>query len=514
MRKILSVFLTLTLLMALSVGSAFAKPGNGASVGKAKGFTDIEGHWGKASIMKVQAKGLFNGYEDGSFRPDNTITQAEVAVLADRLLAYRLNNESDDRILTDDDDDLIGVPEWAKKAVQKGAKKKYLNLKRFHSQVQCDRLTASVQLAKALGLDPVNDQSINPFKDRGLISDEDYGYLLALYKAGYITGYPDGNFNPNGFIRRAEMASIIANLLGNDDEDVYDKTAPSWSSNSDLSATNISSTHVYLSWTAASDNEKVSGYKIIYSFNGDEKEKYVSLTRSTTISGLEPDEEYDFTVEARDAAGNWSDDGPSVNVTTKESSYTEDYTVPNWSDEFLSARNITSSSVTLKWSGADDNVEVTKYRIYVDGVLKYTVNDYVLTKTITGLDEDTEYTFRVEAGDADGNWSDDGPEVDVTTRESSDTTKPYWDDESLTVTNITDTSVTLKWLGAEDNEAVTQYKVYVNGSLRTTINDGNASTKTITGLNDGSNYTFRVQAGDEAGNWSTDGPSIVISTQD
>lgn len=112
------------------------------------------------------------------------------------------------------------------------------------------------------------------------------------------------------------MASIIANLLGNDDEDVSDETAPSWSSNSDLSATNISSTHVYLSWTAASDNEKVTGYKIIYNFNGNEKEKYVSLIRSTTISGLEPDEEYDFAVEARDAAGNWSDDGPEVDVTT------------------------------------------------------------------------------------------------------------------------------------------------------------------------------------------------------
>jgi chitodextrinase len=149
----------------------------------------------------------------------------------------------------------------------------------------------------------------------------------------------------------------------------------------------------------------------------------------------------------------------------------------------------------------------------MNDVLKYTVDYSIRTKTVTGLDADTEYTFRVEAGDAHGNWSDDGPEVDVTTRESSDTTKPHWDDESLTATSITDTSVTLKWLGAEDNEAVTQYRIYVNGNLRTTIDDGDVYTKTITGLNDGTYYTFKIQAGDEAGNWSTDGPSIAIYTQ-
>jgi len=518
MRKILSVFLSLTLLMTLFAGSAMAKPGNGASMGKAKTFKDIEGHWGKPSIIKIQPTGLFNGYDDGTFRPDNMITQAEVAVLIDRLVEMRLNSlNDDDEVLNDDDEVLNDVPDWAKKAVKKGAKNKYLNLKRFHSQVQCDRLMACVQIAKALGLEPVDNESINPFKDRGLMSDEDYGYLLALYKAGFIKGDPNGNFNPNSFLKRAEMASIIERILGDDDEDVSnDKTAPNWPSDSALTGSNIESTSVYLTWTAASDNEKVTGYKITYNFNSEEKEKLVLLNRSTTISGLEPDEDYEFTVEARDAAGNWSDDGPSVELTTKESSTIEDLTNPNWSNESLTASSITSSGVILKWSGADDNIEVTKYRIYRDEVLKYTVDADVETKIVTDLTEDTEYTFRVEAGDANGNWSTDGPEVDVTTNElpvSTDTTKPYWDGESLTTTNITETSVTLTWLGAEDNEDVTQYKIYVNEILKTTIDDGDVSTETITGLNNGTNYTLRVQAGDAAGNWSTDGPSVTISTQ-
>ena len=423
MRKILSVFLSLTLLMTLFAGSALAKPDNGMGMGmgkiKAKKFTDIEGHWGKGSIMKMQANGLLNGYEDGSFRPDNTITQAEVAVLIDKLVQMKLNVKNDNDEVLNANEDLRGVPGWAKKAVQKGVKNKYLNLKRFHSHVQCDRLTLSVQLAKALGLEPVDDKGINPFKDRGLIADEDYGYLLALYKAGYIKGYPDGNFNPNGFIKRAEIACLIEKLLGDDDDNASaDQSAPYWPSGSKLTASEILSTSVTLNWTAASDNEKVTGYKIIYNINDEKKEKFVWLTRSTTITGLEPNQDYKFTVEARDAAGNWSNDGPSVELTTKGSSVVED------------------------------------------------------------------------------------------------TTNPYWDNESLAATNITETSVTLKWLGAKDNKAVTQYKIYVDGNLKATIGDGNTNTKTITGLNSGTNYTFSVQAGDGAGNWSTDGPSITVSTLD
>jgi large repetitive protein len=129
---------------------------------------------------------------------------------------------------------------------------------------------------------------------------------------------------------------------------------------------------------------------------------------------LEPDEEYEFTVEARDAAGNWSNDGPSKEVTTQESA-DNDTTKPHWSDGTLNASNITSTRLTLKWLGADDNVEVTKYRIYIDDGLKYTVGADANIKTVAGLDEDTDYSFRVEAGDQAGNWSTDGPEETFST---------------------------------------------------------------------------------------------------
>ena len=276
-----------------------------------------------------------------------------------------------------------------------------------------------VQIAKALKLEPVSlgKNDVNPFKDWKLMSDEDFGYILALYKAGYVKGYPDGNFNPNRLVKRAEMAAILERLLEDiKDDDPDDRTAPTWPRDSKLKADKIDANRVVLTWTAAKDNEKVTGYKITYELNGVDKEKLVGTALTATISGLEADEEYEFTVEARDAAGNWSDDGPSFKVITKEDA-DEDTESPTWPARAkLEASEITDSEVTLEWPEAEDNVEVTRYRLYQDGSLIETLDADETSITVASLEEDTEYTFKVKAGDAKGNWSET-LSVKITTEE-------------------------------------------------------------------------------------------------
>ncbi|WP_158289677.1 S-layer homology domain-containing protein [Paenibacillus flagellatus] len=49
------------------------------------GFTDIAGSWAQAGIGKATAAGIVNGYEDGTFRPDSTLTRAEAVAMIDRL---------------------------------------------------------------------------------------------------------------------------------------------------------------------------------------------------------------------------------------------------------------------------------------------------------------------------------------------------------------------------------------------------------------------------------------------
>ncbi|MFK7694432.1 S-layer homology domain-containing protein [Paenibacillus sp. HJGM_3] len=74
--------------VALAVGvwqtSSFSAS-TGSSAGGAvppKAMRDIEGHWAKAAIEASIAKGYIDGYEDQSFRPDQSVTRAEFVKMA------------------------------------------------------------------------------------------------------------------------------------------------------------------------------------------------------------------------------------------------------------------------------------------------------------------------------------------------------------------------------------------------------------------------------------------------
>ena len=49
-----------------------------------EGKDDITGHWAEQSIRSIRAAGLMQGYPDGSFRPDQPVTRAELAVILKR----------------------------------------------------------------------------------------------------------------------------------------------------------------------------------------------------------------------------------------------------------------------------------------------------------------------------------------------------------------------------------------------------------------------------------------------
>jgi hypothetical protein len=50
-------------------------------------FNDINGHWAEADIEKAAEAGLLTGYPDGRFDPDGPVTRAQLAAVANRILA-------------------------------------------------------------------------------------------------------------------------------------------------------------------------------------------------------------------------------------------------------------------------------------------------------------------------------------------------------------------------------------------------------------------------------------------
>src|SRR5690606_5937000 len=93
-----------------------------------------------------------------------------------------------------------------------------------------------------------------------------------------------------------------------------------------------------------------------------------------------------------------------------------DAEAPVWPEgSSVTVTEVTYSSAKLNWSFAEDNVGVTAYRIYLDNAPIDTVSASVYNYDLAGLSAGTTYNVKVEAGDAAGNWSVDGPTATFTT---------------------------------------------------------------------------------------------------
>jgi chitodextrinase len=266
-----------------------------------------------------------------------------------------------------------------------------------------------------------------------------------------------------------------------------------------LSAAGTTTTSTNLSWSGATDNIAVTGYDVFR--NG---VLIGSTTTATTFSvtGLIASTVYSFTVKSKDAAGNVSPDSNSVSVTTLTPA--PDTTAPN--APTLSASGTTQTTTNLSWSGATDNVAVTGYDVFRNGVLIGSTTT-ATTFAVTGLTASTAYTFNVRAKDAAGNVSLDSNNVTVTTL-TPDTTAPTA--PTLSASGTTSTTTNLSWTGASDNVAVTGYDVLRNGALIGSTTT--ATTFAVTGLTASTAYTFNVSAKDAAGNVSLNSNTVSVTT--
>jgi RHS repeat-associated protein len=94
----------------------------------------------------------------------------------------------------------------------------------------------------------------------------------------------------------------------------------------------------------------------------------------------------------------------------------------------------------------------------------------------------------------------------------SDSLPPVWPAGStLSGTGTSTTTAHLVWTAATDNVGVTAYRLYQNGTLVQTLGGATLATD-VSGLTVGVATFFQVQAGDAAGNWTTNGPTASIAT--
>ncbi|MEA4936034.1 MAG: hypothetical protein VB102_05245 [Paludibacter sp.] len=100
-------------------------------------------------------------------------------------------------------------------------------------------------------------------------------------------------------------------------------------------------------------------------------------------------------------------------MTVSNMTFVSDLTAPTVPSG-LSAGNITQNAFDLNWEPSTDNVGVTGYEVFKDGVSIGTTTS--TTMSVTGLSSETVYAMTVRARDAVGNWSAQSSAYNVTTQ--------------------------------------------------------------------------------------------------
>ncbi|MEM7372588.1 MAG: fibronectin type III domain-containing protein [Bacteroidota bacterium] len=191
-----------------------------------------------------------------------------------------------------------------------------------------------------------------------------------------------------------------------------------------------------------------------------------------------------------------------VSLTTGGGGDTQAPSVPTG----LVSSNVTSNSFDVSWNASTDNVGVTGYTVYLDGVSQGTTTG--TSYSFSGLNASTSYDVTVDAFDAAGNTSAQSSALSVTTSAAPDTDPPSVP-AGLASSNITTSSFDVSWNASTDNVGVTGYTVYLDGASQGTTTGTSYS---FSGLNSSTSYDVTVDAFDAAGNTSAQSSALSVTT--
>lgn len=177
--------------------------------------------WAVHSIGKVKHQGIMNGYKDGTFRPEQTITRLEAIVAAIRLMGLEkeaLARPKDEKLPFRDADIIETKYKWAKGYVALAAERKVIlpTEKKLNPGGEAPRAWVTMLLMRSLDLGFLAYERrtiVPPYKDAEDVPKETYGYIDVAIQYNIVSGYPDGTFQPNRSITRAEMSVLLDRTL-------------------------------------------------------------------------------------------------------------------------------------------------------------------------------------------------------------------------------------------------------------------------------------------------------------
>lgn len=183
-------------------------------------FSDVDGHWAQSTINQLVQLGVTKGFEDGTFRPQATITRAQFITFVVR--SFDIAPMPAMRATFAD----VPTNHWASGYVETAV---YFGVLKpgeypggsFGPDVPITRLEMATIAVRALGLEPTAvARASEPlgFADAGDVSANWVGHIATAVDRQVFGGYPSEGgglptFKPNRTATRAEASAVIIRLL-------------------------------------------------------------------------------------------------------------------------------------------------------------------------------------------------------------------------------------------------------------------------------------------------------------
>ena len=216
----------ITKVAAAAVAFAVAAP---AVLAAPVNFTDMVSEqyaWAADAVKDMAAAGYINGYDDGTYRPDNQVTRQECLSLFARVMGSNADeNKSILAIAHELYDDVLAPYSitWGSDEIvyllYKGVLKEtdlVTYLKNDEKSKPMSRYEAAIIITKAMGGEKKAQQDKNAqltYTDSLLIPVSAVGYVKYASDQGILKGMDDGSFSPATPVTRAQIAVMLSRVV-------------------------------------------------------------------------------------------------------------------------------------------------------------------------------------------------------------------------------------------------------------------------------------------------------------
>ncbi len=351
-------------------------------------------------------------------------------------------------------------------------------------------------------------------------------------------------------INETPATSALSNITSTVTRVSDDVTPPA--AVADLAGNYPGSTHLILTWTAPGDDGSIgtaSSYDVRYSMSPITEASWAAATQvigepapavagtkqSMNITGLLPSTDYYFAIKTADEVPNWS---VLSNIAAAHTGPASSDIIPPAAVTDLAGTWPSGSTFDITWTApGDDGIfgTATLYDIRYSKSVISDANWDAATRvtyapapavagtgqrmTILGVDNNTTYYVAMKTADEDYNWSAISNCASFATV-GPDVTSPAQVTD-LTIGNIAATSVILTWtvtgndgmfnLAAVNDIRYSTSPITDDSWFYTAVkvtgepvpaSPGTVQSMTVTGLNEGTTYTFAIRVLDACMNWS------------